>query len=422
MFQEKIYPKLITGILLLILIWVLGCTNITMRGTENSIDQTYLFNESRLSAFGLALQNFPENERDSVVIDFIQENSTTPIIESDTVASFYWYGKAGKVLMYCDLFDGWSKQVLLQVVSCGDSSFFYGSFILPTDARVDYQFQIDSIFTTDKRNPIITPSGYGKHSQIAMPGFQPDPVRNIRQDVPNGTFDSIALKSQHSSITERKAKIYLPNGYENLNNLPVIYVMDGIEAIEFMSYSVVLDNLIADRKIEPVIAVFIPPGDRHNEFMGEISKAFIATLCDEWVKVIDSAYKTNPVPEKRGITGLSSGGHFALHTVLKRPDVFLCGAGQSSTITDSMFNALRAFLSEGKNSPSLRFYFDVGRYDLALGPYMFMSFMEANESFSHELKSSGVTHRFSVYNDGHQWANWRERTDEILTYFFGIED
>lgn len=419
--SKKLYSILPKVILLLILTGILSCTNNTHQDNKRNINMEYLFQGSRLNAFGLSLQDFPENERDSVINDFTREYPSTPIFESDTVVSLYWYGKANQVLILSDL-HGWSLPDTLNSIPCGEFTFFYASYIVPFDARVDYQFQIDTLFTIDERNLSITPSGYGPHSEIAMPGFKPDPIRQRRQDIHQGSLDSLLLVSKNSDIQSRQAMVYLPYSIDSLDQLPVLYVLDGLEAIEYMSYPTVLDNLIADGKIEPLIVVFIPPVERHVEFIGIKHDDFMTVLCDEFVPLVDKTYKTEAQPEKRGITGISSGGHFALLAVLSRPDVFLCGAGQSPTISNVLLEALHNFSSEKKTYPSLHFYFDVGRFDLANGTINNQTFLEANEHFSRELTSAGIGYRFNVFNDGHQWANWRERTDEILIYFFGIEE
>ncbi|MBE0637199.1 MAG: esterase family protein, partial [Bacteroidales bacterium] len=386
---NSILPKVF---LLLVLASILSCATNTNQDNQSNINMEYLFQGSRLYAFGLSLQNFPENERDSVINDFIREYPTTPIFESDTVVSLYWYGKADQVLIYSDL-HGWSVPDTLNSIPCGGFTFFHKSYILPFDARIDYQFQIDTLFTIDERNPSITPSGYGPHSEIAMPGFKPDPIRQHRQDILHGSLDSLLLVSKSSDIQSRKAMVYLPYGIDSLDQLPVLYVLDGLEAIEYMSYPTVLDNLIADGKIEPLIVVFIPPVERHVEFIGEKHDDFLAVLCDEFVPHVDKTYKTQAQPEKRGITGISSGGHFALLAVLSRPDVFLCGAGQSPTMSNALLEALHNFSSEKINYPSLHFYFDVGRFDLANGTINNQTFLEANEHFSRELTSAGISYR-----------------------------
>ena len=92
--------------------------------------------------------------------------------------------------------------------------------------------------------------------------------------------------------------------------MPVLYVLDGLEAIENISYKNVLDNLIASKKIEPVVVIFIPPAERHTEYYGIKQLAFMNALCDEYVPLIDRTFKTAAKANKRGIAGISSGGYF----------------------------------------------------------------------------------------------------------------
>jgi enterochelin esterase-like enzyme len=66
----------------------------------------------------------------------------------------------------------------------------------------------------------------------------------------------------------------------------------------------------------------------------------------------------------------------------------------------------------------VRIYFDVGQFDLPGGAVNNLSFYQANEAFHLELEKAGIKHVFQVLNDGHEWANWRERTDDILPYFY----
>lgn len=368
------------------------------------------------------LRSLPEDERDIMVKEFIATYPATPVIERDTLVSLYWYGKAEKVLVNGDLQQGWSFPDAMASVPIGENTFFYISYFVPSDARLDYQLIIDTLHTTDPGNPNITPSGYGPHSEIAMPGFKFDTIRQYRQDIPHGIIDSIMFVSQDTTIIPRQVKIYLPPGYDTLSQLPVLYVMDGIESMDYMSYTTVLDNLIAECKINPVVVVFLPPGERHTEYIGEKQPAFMTALCDEFVPFIEKKFKTSSLPEMRGITGISSGGHMALLTVLSRPDVFLYGAGQSPTISMDIYDALRSLQGEGIKLQRFRIYFDVGRFDLPGGTFLNASFLQATEDLHQKMDEAGMKHIYQVFNDGHQWANWRERTDEILVYFFAKKE
>ena len=94
------------------------------------------------------------------------------------------------------------------------------------------------------------------------------------------------------------AWIYLPAGYDTLSGLPVMYIMDGKEAMEFMQYTTVLDNLLADGRIEPTLVVFMPPAHQHSEYIGDGQPVFMQALCNEFVPVIDRMYKQIRSPGK----------------------------------------------------------------------------------------------------------------------------
>jgi enterochelin esterase family protein len=334
------------------------------------------------------------------------------------VASIYYYGPASQVLVNGDLQGGWSAPDTLYSVACGENTFFSISYLLPSDARVDYQLVVDGAYITDPRNPVITPSGYGPHSQLAMPRFHPDPVRVRMSGVPCGSLDSVHFSSKRAGFTSREVRVYLPAGYDTLRSLPVIYVMDGLEALAWMDYAIVLDNLIARARIRPVIAVFIPPGDRGGEFMGKGKKRFLDVLCREFIPWIERTYRTDPRAASRAISGISAGGYFALYTVLSRPNVISCGAGQSPAIDGEIYAAARSLARKRSQPPGLRIYFDMGLYDIPVGLLGGKSFVQSGLDLSQEMEDLGLNHRFQVSNDGHEWANWRERTDEILQYFF----
>ncbi|MCK7529194.1 MAG: hypothetical protein MZV64_72400 [Ignavibacteriales bacterium] len=122
---------------------------------------------------------------------------------------------------------------------------------MPADARIDYLLIVDDSTITDPRNPVVTPSGFGLHSQCAMPLFETKTVREYRNNIQHGTIDTLWFESRQTSIPPRMLKIYKPANYDSLFLLPTLYVNDGFKAIEYNSYINVIDNLIADKKIKP---------------------------------------------------------------------------------------------------------------------------------------------------------------------------
>ncbi len=372
------------------------------------------------------LEQQPVERRQAVVERYLNSQKTSPIIEQDTLAHVVLYGKADSVFLIGTL-QRWKDPVRMEQLPCGQYSLFYTTVIAPPDARLDYQLIIDGNYKTDPQNPRITPSGYGPHSEIRMPLFAESPYRTYNPQVPRGRIDSFA-----SSIhippplnkflpAARTIKVYLPPGYDTLSRLSTVYVHDGDDAINFAELPVIIDNLIAAEQISPIIAVFIPPVERSKEYAGESIDQFVKFLADLLVPHIDQRYKTERSSLRRGMMGISNGGHISLYTVFNRPDVFQMAAGQSSTITPLLRTVTQRQAENNAISPLMRIYLDCGRYDIrdvhpTYGP---IDFLELNKSYSDLLVSLRIPHYYKEFNDGHEWANWRERMPDILTYFFG---
>ncbi len=376
-------------------------------------------NES-FSMFLLRLKLLPVDQRPAAVTEYLKSAREIPVMEGRSSANFVWFGKAKTVLVSGDLQRGWSVQDTMIRIPCGEDSFFYRSYTLPPDARLDYQFIIDGTWSPDALNPRTTPSGYGVHSELAMPGFSRNPNLQQNPHAPRGSLDSLIWKSREDSIRQRLVWIYKPAGYDSLKELPTLYVHDGRDALDFALFRTVLDNLIALHKIEAIVAVFIPPVQREYEYVGLKQRMYTRVLCDELVPLIDERFRTSRRAEDRAMMGISNGGHLSIATVLKRPDVFLNGAGQSSTITPQLLEVLDNAITNVSSHRPFRLYLDVGEYDLDY-PGADASFLAANRMFSAELKKAGIGHTFHIFNDGHEWANWRERTEEILVLFFGAK-
>jgi enterochelin esterase family protein len=397
----------------------IGCgDNTSSNPVPSTTPGKELLAKSNFAKFTDNLKTLSVEERKIFLEQYLTNNPNSPIIEDNQLACFYWYGKASSVLITGDIQFGWAMPDTMEAIPCGEEKFFYKIYSLPPDARIDYQFKVDDSITTDPRNQFITPSGFGLHSQCAMPLFKTKPIREFRPTIQHGTIDTLFFKSKMTTVQQRKTIIYKPAGYEELSNLPTLYVNDGFKAMEFCSYTNVLDNLIADKKITPVIVIFIEYQESDRDYFLSKTKDYITAICDELIPLVDQNYKTSHLPGNRVIAGISAGAHISLLTAFKRPDKFLNAAGQSTTVTTELLDALTEAAENEKSQKAFRFYFDVGRYDLLSGAVDNETFLYANQNLHKEMQTAGIKHAFNIYNDGHEWANWRERVDEILIYFF----
>ena len=362
-----------------------------------------------------SLKKQPEIKRANTVERYLHNKKVTPLIENDSIVHFIWYGNAKKVFLAGDL-QGWAYEDTLFPVRCGNKTLFYKTFTLPGDSRIDYRFVVDGKETYDPRNPRRVP-GVGPHSELAMPDFRSTNYTRYRDNIDHGRLDSLFFSSKNPEIKDRPLKIYLPFDYKMTSDVPILFVNDGLEALEFTSFKNVLDNLIAERKISSLVTVFIPPVDRDAEYVWEKNDSYIAVLSQEILPLISDKYKVTSHASKRAIMGVSNGGHLALATFFTHPELFCNAAGQSSTLDPSLFSMLERFTGNQSLCPDLKLYLDVGRYDLNTR----WSYLNTHREFHQKLLEYQIPHIYQEFNDGHEWAGWRERTEKILIYFFGIE-
>ena len=96
------------------------------------------------------------------------------------------------------------------------------------------------------------------HSQEPVKPGQPG-FDVLRDSIAHGKIDTITYKSK-TVDTLRRTLIYTPPGYSKKNKYPVLYLLHGIggdekEWLNGGKPQVILDNLYAEGKIEPMIVV-----------------------------------------------------------------------------------------------------------------------------------------------------------------------
>jgi enterochelin esterase-like enzyme len=165
-----------------------------------------------------------------------------------------------------------------------------------------------------------------------------------RADIPHGKIDSIVYESKTVG-TKRKATIYLPPGYSKSKKYPVLYLLHGIGGDEYEwlrdggKPDIILDNLYAEGKLEPMIVV-MPNGraakddSRKGNIMAPEKVQAFATfekdLLNDLIPYIEKNFSVLKDREHRAIAGLSMGGGQSLNFGLGNLDKFAWVGGFSS--------------------------------------------------------------------------------------------
>jgi len=157
----------------------------------------------------------------------------------------------------------------------------------------------------------------------------------FRADIAHGTIDTITYDSKTVGNT-RRALIYTPPGYSTSKKYPVLYLLHGIGGDEKEWYNggtpqVILDNLYAQGKIEPMIVV-LPNGRalKDDRATGDIMApekqqgfaTFEKDLLNDLIPFIESKYSVYTDKDHRAIAGLSMGGGQSLNFGLGNLDTF----------------------------------------------------------------------------------------------------
>ena len=163
----------------------------------------------------------------------------------------------------------------------------------------------------------------------------------VRESIPHGKIDTITYNSK-SVGTNRKTLIYTPPGYSADKKYPVLYLLHGIGGDEKEWFNggqpqVILDNLYAEKKVEPMIVV-LPNGraakdDRATGNIYGKSQAFAdfeKDLLNDLIPFIEKNYPVIKDSEHRAIAGLSMGGGQSLNFGLGNLDKFAWIGGFSS--------------------------------------------------------------------------------------------
>ncbi|NSW94199.1 MAG: esterase [Bacteroidales bacterium] len=164
-----------------------------------------------------------------------------------------------------------------------------------------------------------------------------------RSGIAKGKIDTVAYNSK-SVGTVRRCLIYTPPGYSRNKKYPVLYLLHGIggdekEWLKGGQPQVIFDNLLADKKMEPMIVV-MPNGRamKDDRATGNIMapdkvKAFAdfeKDLLNDLIPFIEKKYPVIKDREHRAIAGLSMGGGQSLNFGLGNLDYFAWVGGFSS--------------------------------------------------------------------------------------------
>ena len=254
------------------------------------------------------------------------------------------------------------------------------------------------------------------------PAF-PDPPAgfNVKRDnVPHGELTPVEYDSK-SLGTRRRMRVYTPPGYSASHKYPVLYLLHGIggtdtEWTEACHANVIIDNLLAEGKVQPMVMVF-PDGNssrtvadlnaggrgagaggggRGGMNMDAWLTPFENDLLKDIIPYIDSHYSVYTDRDRRALAGLSMGGGQTLNIGLVHPETFAWVGGFSSAPdTKQPPSALVPDPSVPKQLKLV--WLGCGNKD---------GLIRISQAVHNYLKENGVPHIWHVDGNAHDNTEW----------------
>jgi enterochelin esterase family protein len=201
--------------------------------------------------------------------------------------------------------------------------------------------------------------------------------------------------------------VYTPPGYKSSrDSFNLILFHDGLDYINLAQTVNVLDNLIAQQRIQPCIALFVPPVKRTREYAGNLKESFSFFIITDVMEWAEKKYRIRKHPENHAVLGASNGGNISLWLGYHYPHIFGKIGAQSSYVEEKLSDA---FLNG--NRLDLKIYLDMGKYDIpALIPLV--------KHFCDVLDDKGYEYVYREIHEGHSWGNWKAHLDDALEFLF----
>jgi enterochelin esterase-like enzyme len=307
---------------------------------------------------------------------------------------------------------------------------WYRSYPVRADARFIYELSVNDNLVpfgqvtdwrartaTFKRDPfnerVFEAAIFGRGVSVAEgPRAPREEWIAVRPEVPKGKVEQTTFTSTLLGTT-RDVWIYTPPGYDTLarrtDGLPLLLTFDGGEYVSSIPTPTILDNLLAARRVAPMIAVFVgsPEGQRDAELAANPRHAeFIATELVPWVR---SKHRLASSPARNVVAGSSLGGLQAAFVAYRHPELFGNVLSQSGAFMYGAPGATPEGLTREISAGARRdvaFYleagiFEVGRVENGV------DLLSSNRHLRDVLREKRYRVTYDEFAGGHSDLNWR---------------
>ena len=351
----------------------------------------------------------------------LRQQSQVPLVVEDSVA-FLYQGQAESVSWIGD-FNGWGsdKKFNNTGIKIPNTNIWILKTSFPKDARLDYKILLNGKdYLLDPENAHQQWSGVGggsPNSELRMPLWKECAELLVNSSIPHGTVTHDLLINSKVLGYQLTYSVYLPAAYDKLGKLPVIYVTDGYEYLhpKLGNMVTILDNLIAEKKIKPIAAIFIdhrePVNRSNNKRMQELAmnSTYLDFFVKELIPEIEKNYPVATESSQRAILGTSMGGLTSTYFAFARPDIF----GMAGIQSPAFWTKPQIYqLCSNPSAPKMKISMTSG---------LINDTSKESRKMKELLAASSCEYHYREVNEGHSWGNWRNLLDDVLIDLFGTK-
>jgi enterochelin esterase-like enzyme len=291
-----------------------------------------------------------------------------------------------------------------------DTDVWFLTARFPVSARISYGF-----IRAGERKGV--PDPLNPLSIVELPGAPPQLWIKVQPEAPKGALKQEKIISEILN-EERAVSVYTPADYDReRGEYGLLILFDGEEYRSLVPTPTILDNLVASKKIHPLVALLVDsPSPTIRIRNLQCSAPFADFLVKELLPWARQHYHFSADPKHTIVGGSSLGGLSAAYCAFRYPKVFGNVLSQSGSFgyypgwdeidndrTDSSPYGwlIRQFVTTRKLP--IRFYLEAGLFETAIP----RGLLAENRRMRDVLEAKGYTIIYSEFAGGHTYLNWR---------------
>ncbi len=319
-----------------------------------------------------------------------------PVIEGET-ATFIWHGK--NVPHYIDDIHNWEEDP--QPMQRLNPGFWCLPIRLAKDAYLEYGFlnPKTGARVPDPLNQKRVWNGINSFNHyFYMPGGGPSPLAQPINGVPRGMVRKFQIPTRETiSGNKRSVTFYQPAAAKPV---PLVVVYDGPDYLKQIRLNVIVDNLVAAKRVRPFAMAMIQNGGKARSLEYNCSESTLGFINECVIPLAQEQLRLTPaVKGKWGVAGASLGGLMAMYTGVRCPQVFGKVLSQSGTFSTIEHESILSDLILCAPRPEIEIWMNTGLYE---------SLLENNRQMNALLRKKDFHVKYHEYPGGHNYTSWRD--------------